>query len=416
MGGNGTSLYGRLPSGPHGLDKATVASNQRARLYGGMAHAVAIHGYEATSVAEVIKLAGVSRTTFYELFANKHDCFLAAYETMAYRMIKNIHGSYRCWGGDWLRALSGGFDALRAELIRETSAARMVIFEAPPAGPEAIARSRKVRTVFEQILSQSLVNSPAGPAVTSTLVKAITGGIRNVLHPRLYPGNLVEIDAATEELAVFTLAYHAPEVEVGRPVGRCAPDRCYSQLAAHRAGIGHGGMAARALAAVAAMPAGHRHAVLERFEELAEHGAREPGWVYEAAPQWPSEVGESIRTLTRFIASNPSFGRMGFPEISRSGTEIGARAHQLFGEFRALLARGRGLCGQPRSAIVCEAVAAAIWESIHHQASLGRTHSFAELSDELTYIALVPFIGSLEARRILTGRLSSTREVQSAVA
>ena len=42
------------------------------------AEAVAAKGYAATSVADIIERAGVSRTTFYQLFDDKLDCFLAA--------------------------------------------------------------------------------------------------------------------------------------------------------------------------------------------------------------------------------------------------------------------------------------------------------------------------------------------------
>ncbi len=397
-----------------------MASNQRARLYGGMAHSVALRGYQATSVSDVIRLAGVSRTTFYELFANKHDCFLAAYETMSYRMIKNIHGSCRSCGGDWLRALNSAFDALRAEVMCETSAARMVIFEAPPAGPDAIQRSRKVRGVFEHMLQQILSLSPAGPAISCTLVKALTGGVRSVLHPRLYPGNLPELDAATYELALWALAYHAPEAEADRKLNHCSTQsRSNSELL----GGYPSSPQARALARECAQgggsqarPAGARDVVIDRFHEAAERGCRSVDWIAEQAPAWPTELGESIRALACFIAVNPSFGRMSFAEISKPGPEIGARTHELFGEFRALLERGRELSEPPRSAIAGEAVAGAVWESIHHHVSLGRTHSFAELSEELTYIALAPFTGSREARRLLSQRMGSSRQAQSAVA
>jgi AcrR family transcriptional regulator len=43
-----------------------------------MAQTVAIKGYAGATVADVVKRAGVSRKTFYEQFADKEDCFLAA--------------------------------------------------------------------------------------------------------------------------------------------------------------------------------------------------------------------------------------------------------------------------------------------------------------------------------------------------
>src|SRR3954462_5974198 len=54
--------------------------SQRGRMLDAMAAAVAEKGYAATTVADVIKRAGVSRKTFYEQFRDKEDCFLAAYD------------------------------------------------------------------------------------------------------------------------------------------------------------------------------------------------------------------------------------------------------------------------------------------------------------------------------------------------
>ena len=45
-----------------------------------IAEAVAAKGYGATSVADVLERAGVSRRTFYEHFRDKEACFLAAYD------------------------------------------------------------------------------------------------------------------------------------------------------------------------------------------------------------------------------------------------------------------------------------------------------------------------------------------------
>ncbi len=62
------------------MGREEVARHQRARLYGAMIEAIDRQGYAATTVAQVIALAGVSRRAFYEQFANKEDCFLATYD------------------------------------------------------------------------------------------------------------------------------------------------------------------------------------------------------------------------------------------------------------------------------------------------------------------------------------------------
>src|SRR5271170_7931966 len=70
-------IYKRLPHGPHRLERNEVILHQRARIHGAMVEAIACNGYEGTSVKQVIGLAGVSRRSFYEQFANKEACFLA---------------------------------------------------------------------------------------------------------------------------------------------------------------------------------------------------------------------------------------------------------------------------------------------------------------------------------------------------
>lgn len=68
-----------LARGWHPLTREAVSASQRERILDAMAQAVAEKGCAATSVADVVALAGVSRRTFYELFKDKDDCFLAAY-------------------------------------------------------------------------------------------------------------------------------------------------------------------------------------------------------------------------------------------------------------------------------------------------------------------------------------------------
>src|SRR5947209_10068609 len=76
-------LYKRLPSGPHRLEREEVMRHQRIRIHGAMVEAVAANGYEGTSVKQVIALAGVSRRSFYEQFANKQECLLATFDLHA---------------------------------------------------------------------------------------------------------------------------------------------------------------------------------------------------------------------------------------------------------------------------------------------------------------------------------------------
>lgn len=90
-----TPLYRRLPRGPHGLARETVAHNQRIRIHGAMIEAVARYGYDDTSVKKITALAGVSRRAFYEQFTSKEDCFLKTFEVIVYRVADHIQHDCR---------------------------------------------------------------------------------------------------------------------------------------------------------------------------------------------------------------------------------------------------------------------------------------------------------------------------------
>src|ERR1700680_4537245 len=92
-------LYKRLPHGPHRLERNEVILNQRTRIHGALIEAVAQDGYEGTSIKQVIGLAGVSRRSFYEQFANKEECFLVTFDLIARREVKQIRRAYLGAGG-----------------------------------------------------------------------------------------------------------------------------------------------------------------------------------------------------------------------------------------------------------------------------------------------------------------------------
>lgn len=72
-----------LARGANSLPKDVVVLSQRSRLIEATAHCVAEKGYASTTVADIIGHAGVSRTTFYQQFKDKEDCFLFCYNHLS---------------------------------------------------------------------------------------------------------------------------------------------------------------------------------------------------------------------------------------------------------------------------------------------------------------------------------------------
>jgi AcrR family transcriptional regulator len=148
----------KLPRGRHGLSRADVTRSQRQRMLRAMAEAVSELGYANTPVAEVLLRAGVSRETFYEQFANKEECFVAAYDASATVLLEAIGTAVasepRARGThDPLdRALAHYLSAL----ADEPAFARTFLVEVYAAGPAALARRVEVQRRFVDALAAQL--------------------------------------------------------------------------------------------------------------------------------------------------------------------------------------------------------------------------------------------------------------------
>ncbi|MGB8875435.1 MAG: helix-turn-helix domain-containing protein, partial [Solirubrobacteraceae bacterium] len=97
-----TGILAVLPRGRHAAPRAVVREIQRARMLDAMVEAVADKGYARVTVADVIERAGVSRKTFYEQFANKEECFLAAYDAGVDGLLAAIDEALDALAPDWL--------------------------------------------------------------------------------------------------------------------------------------------------------------------------------------------------------------------------------------------------------------------------------------------------------------------------
>src|SRR5437763_1000735 len=130
-----------LPRPRFSNTREELRAPQRGRLICAMADSVAAKGYAATSVADVLALAGVSRKTFYEHFGDKEDCFLAAYDHGAkatYEAMVSAAEGLTDWREMLDAVLTTWLDFLDADL----SFPRAYMIELWAAGVAARARAR----------------------------------------------------------------------------------------------------------------------------------------------------------------------------------------------------------------------------------------------------------------------------------
>ncbi|TMQ90854.1 TetR/AcrR family transcriptional regulator [Actinomadura soli] len=146
-----------LPRGRHHLTRAQVSASQRERMLQGMTQAVGEKGYARTTVADVLKRAHVSRETFYEHFADKQACFLAAYQAAADRIEGVVSEALAATGEPVMCRLEQALYAYLRELSADGGAARMFLLEIYAAGPAATALRYTVQRGFIEIVVGLLV-------------------------------------------------------------------------------------------------------------------------------------------------------------------------------------------------------------------------------------------------------------------
>lgn len=151
-----TSIFGavgQLPRGPHGLSRKQVESSQRKRLLAAIAELVAEKGYAGATITEVARRAGVSPNVFYEHFAGKEECLLAAYDVFASTILSRMGAAIEPTGG-WHDFVTETLDAYLAALDAEPEAARAFLIEIRGAGPRARRHVRQAYVAFAELIKR----------------------------------------------------------------------------------------------------------------------------------------------------------------------------------------------------------------------------------------------------------------------
>ncbi len=173
----------RLPRGRHTVSRAEVAAAQRDRILDALAEEMAAKGYVGTSVSGIIKRAGVSRETFYELYGSKHDCFHAAFTAAGDLLLARLASLVEAEGTREER-LDALFDAYFESVVEFPAFARLFLVEAYAAGPEIMAlradRQRLIASALADLLDLhdvdgrfacELIVAGVGALVTTPLVR-----------------------------------------------------------------------------------------------------------------------------------------------------------------------------------------------------------------------------------------------------
>jgi AcrR family transcriptional regulator len=168
-----------------------MTASQRARVLDGMSRAAAAKGYADTTVADVVALAGVSRSTFYEHFTDKLDCFLAAYEEGTEALIRAMAEAVWELGEDppWQEILDAAVAAYLGTLADHPDFARTFLIDVLGAGPVAVERRRHVYERFVDqyrvLAARTAQQEPDAGELPDVYLQALVGGISELVQQHI---------------------------------------------------------------------------------------------------------------------------------------------------------------------------------------------------------------------------------------
>lgn len=162
------------------------SETRRQLILEAMVRVVGHQGYKATSVADVIAEANVSRTTFYKHFEDKHECFLAAYDMVTERVLDEVLAN--CNGElTWLERVRIGLATIVEMFALDPQLARTAIVEVAAAGADARQRHWNAITRFTEFLEDGEALA-GGRELPDNIALMAAGAVSGLIFDELLTG------------------------------------------------------------------------------------------------------------------------------------------------------------------------------------------------------------------------------------
>ncbi len=169
------------------LGREHLVQIQRARILSAMVDVTIEYGAGEVSVAHVVERSGVSRRTFYDLFADREECFLAAFDEALARIASTVVPAFegkQVWP-DQIRAalteLLGLFD-------EDPGLGRFVIVESLAAGPRVLEHRDSLLAQLIGVVDEGRDQTAAGSGIPALSAEGVVGAVVSILYARLAVG------------------------------------------------------------------------------------------------------------------------------------------------------------------------------------------------------------------------------------
>ena len=173
----------------------------RRRALAAMASAVGERGYNDTTVRDVLVRARMSRRTFYELFDNREQCFLAAYDAARQELMEQLE-RHRPPGEPWSDHARAVLVTALGFLARGPDVARLLVVEVVSAGTRGLERHEGTMRELADRLAESFTNDEHAQAGDDLRLRceATVGALHRVVHSRIVEGRARELPDLAPDL------------------------------------------------------------------------------------------------------------------------------------------------------------------------------------------------------------------------
>jgi AcrR family transcriptional regulator/DNA-binding MarR family transcriptional regulator len=210
--------------GPSGLPRGQVTEIQRSRMLTAAVQAVEEVGYAHMTVARVIGRARVSRKTFYDVFLDREDCFLASFDQAIAQARALMVEAYESESG-WREGVRAGLARLLTFMDDEPGLARLCVIEALGAGGRVLESRARVLDELAEVVDRGRSvgkSTREPPEVTS---EGVVGAVFAVLHTRLLEGGSEPLSALLAPLMSMIVLPYLGARAASKELARPAPKR-----------------------------------------------------------------------------------------------------------------------------------------------------------------------------------------------
>jgi AcrR family transcriptional regulator len=436
-----------LPDGESPLDRKTQT---KIRLLAAMVEVGARCGYAEASVERVIEAAGIARSTFYEHFADRDECFLAALDYLASRLLGEVEAATEDLAAEATVGTVVGEIANFA--AAEPAAARLLFFESLAAGRRSLELRGELMAKIAGVIEAAWAKEVGGERRLDLPARMLVGGVFRLLGMRLRHSD-AELDGLSrsliawgdsyaiasgqprwrergEEVAIERLAPESlPSLEVPLPLtggrhrlsssavrrsqrlrilratAKCSHEKDYSAVRVTDIVT----VAQVSRKTFYAQFRAKADAATEANEQTFQAAMSATAAAFFAASEWPERVWEGGRALLSFIAAYPDDSYLGFVEPHAIGAATVRHIYDRLGAFTLFLEEGYNYRPEARALpkACSEALAAVMFELAFQELwGDGGAEGLLRLLPQIAYMTLAPFMGPAGAAEFLAEKVA----------